>query len=164
MIWTLFLNARYSDRIVLRWTIRQADLQHISVKNLLTRHLCFPLYTSQGSMFSTQAPETYNLFLTSAVTDGVKIWDLRTLRLVLIFSILLQSSKVYICGMWKQRKSWLLERLRYICMFQKRRKSDFKKKVFVALLYRDSIAKKLRNLIHLSWLWHYGHWFEMTDT
>lgn len=32
-------------------------------------------------MFTTQAPESYNLFLTSAVTDGVKIWDLRTLRL-----------------------------------------------------------------------------------
>ncbi|TKS85440.1 WD repeat-containing protein 27 [Collichthys lucidus] len=33
-------------------------------------------------MFSTQAPDSYNLFLTSAVTDGVKIWDLRTLRCV----------------------------------------------------------------------------------
>lgn len=32
-------------------------------------------------MFSTQAPDSYNLFLSSAVTDGVKIWDLRTLRL-----------------------------------------------------------------------------------
>ncbi|KAG7230144.1 hypothetical protein INR49_009864, partial [Caranx melampygus] len=37
---------------------------------------------NKGSMFSTQAPESYNLFLTSAVTDGVKIWDLRTLRCV----------------------------------------------------------------------------------
>uniref|UniRef100_A0A3P8V4B4 WD repeat domain 27 n=1 Tax=Cynoglossus semilaevis TaxID=244447 RepID=A0A3P8V4B4_CYNSE len=36
----------------------------------------------QGSMFSTQAPDSYNLFLTSAVTDGVKLWDLRTLRCV----------------------------------------------------------------------------------
>uniref|UniRef100_A0A3Q3MWM0 Uncharacterized protein n=1 Tax=Mastacembelus armatus TaxID=205130 RepID=A0A3Q3MWM0_9TELE len=33
-------------------------------------------------MFSTQAPDSYNLFLTSAVTDGVKIWDLRTLGCV----------------------------------------------------------------------------------
>lgn len=33
-------------------------------------------------MFSTQAPDSYNLFLTSAVTDGIKIWDLRTLRCV----------------------------------------------------------------------------------
>uniref|UniRef100_H3BZ11 Uncharacterized protein n=1 Tax=Tetraodon nigroviridis TaxID=99883 RepID=H3BZ11_TETNG len=31
-------------------------------------------------MFSTQAPDSYNLFLSSAVTDGVKLWDLRTLR------------------------------------------------------------------------------------
>eukprot|EP00066_Takifugu_rubripes_P002356 XP_003964244.2 PREDICTED: WD repeat-containing protein 27 [Takifugu rubripes] len=35
---------------------------------------------NKGSVFTTQAPELYNLFLTSAVTDGVKIWDLRTLR------------------------------------------------------------------------------------
>uniref|UniRef100_A0A665WZ86 Uncharacterized protein n=1 Tax=Echeneis naucrates TaxID=173247 RepID=A0A665WZ86_ECHNA len=37
---------------------------------------------NKGSIFSTQAPESYNLFLTSAVTDGVKMWDLRTLRCV----------------------------------------------------------------------------------
>uniref|UniRef100_A0A8C9XHS2 WD repeat domain 27 n=1 Tax=Sander lucioperca TaxID=283035 RepID=A0A8C9XHS2_SANLU len=37
---------------------------------------------NKGSMFSTQAPDSYNLFLTSAVTDGVKIWDLRSLRCV----------------------------------------------------------------------------------
>ncbi|XP_051936090.1 WD repeat-containing protein 27 isoform X2 [Hippocampus zosterae] len=37
---------------------------------------------NKGSMFSTQAPESYNLFLTSAVTDGLKLWDLRTLRCV----------------------------------------------------------------------------------
>ncbi|XP_029031160.1 WD repeat-containing protein 27 isoform X3 [Betta splendens] len=37
---------------------------------------------NKGSMFSTQALDSYNLFLTSAVTDGVKIWDLRTLRCV----------------------------------------------------------------------------------
>ncbi|XP_047459428.1 WD repeat-containing protein 27 isoform X2 [Mugil cephalus] len=35
---------------------------------------------NKGSVFTTQAPDSYNLFLTSAVTDGVKIWDLRTLR------------------------------------------------------------------------------------
>lgn len=38
------------------------------------------LLSAQGSMFSTQTLDSYNLFLTSAVTDGVKIWDLRTLR------------------------------------------------------------------------------------
>nr|XP_020458908.1 WD repeat-containing protein 27 isoform X2 [Monopterus albus] len=37
---------------------------------------------NKGSMFSTQALDSYNLFLTSAVTDGVKLWDLRTLRCV----------------------------------------------------------------------------------
>ncbi|KAJ8359772.1 hypothetical protein SKAU_G00162970 [Synaphobranchus kaupii] len=37
---------------------------------------------NQGSMFSSQAPDLYSLFLTSAVTDGLKLWDLRTLRCV----------------------------------------------------------------------------------
>ncbi|XP_076021503.1 WD repeat-containing protein 27 [Genypterus blacodes] len=37
---------------------------------------------NKGSMFTTQPPESYNLFLTSAITDGVKIWDLRTQRCV----------------------------------------------------------------------------------
>ncbi|XP_034041297.1 WD repeat-containing protein 27 [Thalassophryne amazonica] len=37
---------------------------------------------NKGSMFSTQTPESYNLFLTTAVTDGLKIWDLRTIRCV----------------------------------------------------------------------------------
>nr|XP_015218204.1 PREDICTED: WD repeat-containing protein 27 isoform X2 [Lepisosteus oculatus] len=37
---------------------------------------------NKGSMFSTQEPDAYNLFLTSSVTDGIKLWDLRTLRCV----------------------------------------------------------------------------------
>ncbi|MBN3306471.1 WDR27 protein, partial [Amia calva] len=35
---------------------------------------------NQGSVFSTQGPDAYNLFLTSAMTDAIKLWDLRTLR------------------------------------------------------------------------------------
>ncbi|XP_043992644.1 WD repeat-containing protein 27 isoform X2 [Gambusia affinis] len=35
---------------------------------------------NKGSTFTSQAPESYNLFLTSAVTDGIKMWDLRTMR------------------------------------------------------------------------------------
>ncbi|XP_019902051.2 WD repeat-containing protein 27 isoform X2 [Esox lucius] len=37
---------------------------------------------NKGSMFSSQTPDSYNLFLSSAVTDAVKLWDLRTLRCV----------------------------------------------------------------------------------
>ncbi|KAJ8385477.1 hypothetical protein AAFF_G00185730 [Aldrovandia affinis] len=37
---------------------------------------------NQGSMFSTQSLDLYSLFLTSAVTDGMKLWDLRTLSCV----------------------------------------------------------------------------------
>lgn len=40
------------------------------------------LYILKGSTFTSQAPESYNLFLTSAVTDGIKMWDLRTMRFV----------------------------------------------------------------------------------
>uniref|UniRef100_A0A3Q2CMM9 Anaphase-promoting complex subunit 4 WD40 domain-containing protein n=1 Tax=Cyprinodon variegatus TaxID=28743 RepID=A0A3Q2CMM9_CYPVA len=37
---------------------------------------------NKGSTFTSQAPESYNVFLTSAITDGVKMWDLRTMRCV----------------------------------------------------------------------------------
>uniref|UniRef100_A0A4W4F1W5 Uncharacterized protein n=1 Tax=Electrophorus electricus TaxID=8005 RepID=A0A4W4F1W5_ELEEL len=41
-------------------------------------HLC----QNKGSMFSTKDQDSYNLFLSSAVTDGIKLWDLRTTRCV----------------------------------------------------------------------------------
>ncbi|XP_031435429.1 WD repeat-containing protein 27 isoform X2 [Clupea harengus] len=37
---------------------------------------------NKGSMYSAQAQDSYNLFLTSAITDGIKLWDLRTSRCV----------------------------------------------------------------------------------
>ncbi|KAL4641228.1 WD repeat-containing protein 27 isoform X1 [Arapaima gigas] len=37
---------------------------------------------NKGSMFCSQGMDSYNLFLTSAITDGVKLWDMRTLRCV----------------------------------------------------------------------------------
>ncbi|XP_023567753.1 WD repeat-containing protein 27 isoform X2 [Octodon degus] len=33
-----------------------------------------------GSSFTTQLPQAYNLFLTTALGDGIGLWDLRTLR------------------------------------------------------------------------------------
>nr|XP_056708951.1 WD repeat-containing protein 27 [Euleptes europaea] len=35
---------------------------------------------NKGSAFSAQQFDAYNLFLTTAVGDGIKLWDLRTLR------------------------------------------------------------------------------------
>uniref|UniRef100_A0A8C8SVU9 WD repeat domain 27 n=1 Tax=Pelusios castaneus TaxID=367368 RepID=A0A8C8SVU9_9SAUR len=35
---------------------------------------------NKGSAFSTQPLEAYNLFMTTALGDGIKLWDLRTLR------------------------------------------------------------------------------------
>ncbi|XP_043928751.1 WD repeat-containing protein 27 [Protopterus annectens] len=37
---------------------------------------------NKGSAFCSQPPEAYNLFLTTAVTDGIKLWDMRTMRCV----------------------------------------------------------------------------------
>ncbi|KAL6040898.1 hypothetical protein STEG23_037874, partial [Scotinomys teguina] len=37
---------------------------------------------NKGSSFTTQQSLAYNLFLTTAVGDGVRLWDLRTLRCV----------------------------------------------------------------------------------
>ncbi|KAG8444359.1 hypothetical protein GDO86_009520 [Hymenochirus boettgeri] len=37
---------------------------------------------NKGSVFSIQAPEAYNLFVTAAIGDGLKLWDIRTLRCV----------------------------------------------------------------------------------
>ncbi|NWQ68227.1 WDR27 protein, partial [Neopipo cinnamomea] len=38
------------------------------------------IYQNKGSSFSTQQPEAYNLFMTTAAGDGIKLWDIRTLR------------------------------------------------------------------------------------
>ncbi|XP_077092701.1 WD repeat-containing protein 27 isoform X4 [Siphateles boraxobius] len=40
------------------------------------------LTQNKGSSFCSQALESYNLFLSSAITDGLKLWDLRTARCV----------------------------------------------------------------------------------
>uniref|UniRef100_A0A8C3CUG0 WD repeat domain 27 n=1 Tax=Cairina moschata TaxID=8855 RepID=A0A8C3CUG0_CAIMO len=51
---------------------------------------------NKGSAFSTQQPEAYNLFVTTAVGDGIKLWDLRTLRCERRFEG--HSSHCYPCG------------------------------------------------------------------
>ncbi|NWW44557.1 WDR27 protein, partial [Pedionomus torquatus] len=40
----------------------------------------YQICQNKGSAFSTQQPEAYNLFMTTAAGDGIKLWDLRTLR------------------------------------------------------------------------------------
>ncbi|XP_027666811.2 WD repeat-containing protein 27 [Falco cherrug] len=51
---------------------------------------------NKGSSFSTQQPEAYNLFMTTAAGDGIKLWDLRTLRCERRFKG--HSSRCYPCG------------------------------------------------------------------
>uniref|UniRef100_A0A672VC10 Uncharacterized protein n=1 Tax=Strigops habroptila TaxID=2489341 RepID=A0A672VC10_STRHB len=51
---------------------------------------------NKGSSFSTQQPEAYNLFMTTAAGDGIKLWDLRTLRCERRFEG--HSSRCYPCG------------------------------------------------------------------
>ncbi|XP_021248597.1 WD repeat-containing protein 27 isoform X3 [Numida meleagris] len=51
---------------------------------------------NKGSVFSTQKPEAYNLFMTTAVGDGIKLWDLRTLKCERRFEG--HGSRSYPCG------------------------------------------------------------------
>ncbi|KAM9382886.1 WD repeat-containing protein 27 [Phaethornis superciliosus] len=51
---------------------------------------------NKGSAFSTQQPGAYNLFMTTAAGDGIKLWDLRTLRCERRFEG--HSSRCYPCG------------------------------------------------------------------
>uniref|UniRef100_A0A8C3NDT7 Uncharacterized protein n=1 Tax=Geospiza parvula TaxID=87175 RepID=A0A8C3NDT7_GEOPR len=51
---------------------------------------------NKGSSYSTQQPVAYNLFLTTAAGDGIKLWDLRTLRCERRFEG--HSSRCYPCG------------------------------------------------------------------
>ncbi|GAB5572062.1 WD repeat-containing protein 27 isoform X14 [Prionailurus iriomotensis] len=42
--------------------------------------LASPRRVPEGSSFTTQQYQVYNLFATTAIGDGIKLWDLRTLR------------------------------------------------------------------------------------
>lgn len=52
---------------------------------------------NKGSLFATQQPQAYNLFATTAVGDGVRLWDLRTLRCERRFEG--HPSRCYPCGL-----------------------------------------------------------------
>ncbi|PKU47741.1 wd repeat-containing protein 27 [Limosa lapponica baueri] len=56
----------------------------------------YQICQNKGSSFSTQQPEAYNLFMTTAAGDGIKLWDLRTLRCERRFEG--HSSHRYPCG------------------------------------------------------------------
>lgn len=51
-----------------------------------TKNICFyilcgdQLLLLQGSKFVSHPPNVYDLFLTAAVSDGIKLWDMRTSR------------------------------------------------------------------------------------
>ncbi|XP_068683722.1 WD repeat-containing protein 27-like isoform X2 [Montipora foliosa] len=55
-----------------------------SVRVVLDAHTRPPhaICQNEGSMFVSHPPSTYDLFLTAAVADGIKLWDLRTNRLI----------------------------------------------------------------------------------
>ncbi|XP_054052137.1 WD repeat-containing protein 27 [Rissa tridactyla] len=56
----------------------------------------YQICQNKGSSFSAQQPEAYNLFMTTAAGDGIKLWDLRTLRCERRFEG--HSSHCYPCG------------------------------------------------------------------
>ncbi|XP_074189966.1 WD repeat-containing protein 27 isoform X6 [Rhinolophus sinicus] len=51
---------------------------------------------NKGSSFMTQPSQLYNLFATTAIGDGIRLWDLRTLRCERRFEG--HSSRCYPCG------------------------------------------------------------------
>ncbi|XP_031565676.1 WD repeat-containing protein 27-like [Actinia tenebrosa] len=55
-----------------------------SVRVLMDAHSrpAHAICQNQGSAYASHSPEAYDLFLTAAVTDGIKMWDLRTNRCV----------------------------------------------------------------------------------
>ncbi|KAI4567663.1 hypothetical protein MJT46_019710, partial [Ovis ammon polii x Ovis aries] len=63
------------------------------VSDLLTTHSLCKLC---GSSFATQQSQAYNLFATAATGDGIKLWDLRTLRCERRFEG--HPSRSYPCG------------------------------------------------------------------
>ncbi|XP_054018449.1 WD repeat-containing protein 27 [Dryobates pubescens] len=56
----------------------------------------YQICQNKGSSFSTQQPEAYNLFMTTAPGDGIKLWDLRTLKCERRFEG--HSNRCYPCG------------------------------------------------------------------
>ncbi|XP_051946272.1 LOW QUALITY PROTEIN: WD repeat-containing protein 27 [Xyrauchen texanus] len=66
-------------------TIQVFDMNRGCVANQIPDAHCRAvnhLTQNKGSPFCTQGPESYNLFLSSAITDGLKLWDLRSARCV----------------------------------------------------------------------------------
>ncbi|XP_026870034.2 WD repeat-containing protein 27 isoform X2 [Electrophorus electricus] len=66
-------------------SIQVFDMNHGCVAAKITEAHCRAVHhlcQNKGSMFSTKDQDSYNLFLSSAVTDGIKLWDLRTTRCV----------------------------------------------------------------------------------
>ncbi|XP_054451167.1 WD repeat-containing protein 27 [Pteronotus mesoamericanus] len=51
---------------------------------------------NKGSSFATQQPQAHNLFVTTAIGDGIRLWDLRTLRCERRFEG--HPSRSYPCG------------------------------------------------------------------
>lgn len=54
------------------------------------------LCQNQGSAYVTHPPENYDLYLTAAVTDGAKLWDLRTSRCICRYSE--HKNRSHLCG------------------------------------------------------------------
>ena len=87
----------------------------------------------QGSRYVTHPPHGYDLFLTSAVADGVKLWDLRTRRLGWYLLV-----RVCVCGGWK-RNVW--------CLCVVMRGHRILKDLFWAALYISVLYVKLYHIL-----------------
>ena len=71
-------------------TISGPDLKgDFNVLVYWTFHLCY----LQGSAYASQPPSAYDLFVTAAASDCIKLWDLRSNRQVLLARISKKKTK-----------------------------------------------------------------------
>ena len=52
----------------------------VNTQTLCQYHIHYYCVDVQGSKYTTLPSGAHDLFLTSAVSDGIKLWDLRTCR------------------------------------------------------------------------------------
>ncbi|KAJ7411719.1 WD repeat-containing protein 27 [Willisornis vidua] len=87
-----WLVSASEDRTLRVWSVCNKEPALILFFGLNDMHIT----SVKGSSFSTQQPDAYNLFMTTAAGDGIKLWDLRTLRCERRFEG--HSSRCYPCG------------------------------------------------------------------
>ncbi|KAJ8045395.1 WD repeat-containing protein 27 [Holothuria leucospilota] len=81
-------NGFYSYIVICTGSDKSIELFDLNVGQRLTKieaahsRCVHSISQNQGSNFSSISASTYNMFATAAVTDGIKVWDVRTNRCI----------------------------------------------------------------------------------